>query len=195
MSEETQPGTETTSGSMPPPRRASSILEAEENPHVRSILAIAQKLHIDFLPISWGPALDTVGEAPTAEVLQSMLKTLTSFAFKHYERPSGTQSDADESKRFQRVCSEISVLGQPDIREHPNIIRLEGLCWDSSPDSKEVWPVLVFRKTSFGSLTQWSASSEGKAAARHVRLRLCADVANAIRHLHAHGRHLATPFY
>lgn len=164
--------------------------ERESSIDFLSILGIAQNLGIDFLPITWQPALDTAGYGATAEIRQSLINAQTSFAFKRYKRRWEPQSDADRSK-FQRLYFEILILGQPEIRRHPNIIRLEGLCWDISPDRKEVWPVLVFEKTSFGDLTKWSASKEGKTASHDVRLSICADVANAVRHLHTHRRYLA----
>ena len=164
--------------------------ERESSIDFLSILGIAQKLDIDFLPITWQPALDTAGDGATAEIRQSLINVQTSFAFKRYKRRWEPRSDADYSG-FQRLYFEISILGQPEIRRHPNIIRLEGLCWDISPDSKEIWPVLVFEKTSFGDLTKWSASKEGRAASHDVRLSICADVASAVRHLHTERRYLA----
>ena len=164
--------------------------ERESSIDFLSILGIAQKLDIDFLPVIWQPALDTAGNGATAEIHQSLINVQTSFAFKRYKRRWEFRSDADDFK-FQRLYFETLILGQPQIRSHPNIIRLEGLCWDISPDCKEVWPVLVFEKTSFGDLTKWSASEEGKTASHDVRLSICADVANAVRHLHTHRRHLA----
>ena len=165
------------------PERGSSI-------DFLSILGIAQKLNIDFLPIIWLPGLDTAGNGATAEIRQSSINAQTSFAYKRYKRRWEPLSDTDNSE-FQRLYLEILILGQPEIRSHPNIIRLEGLCWDISPDSKEIWPVLVFEKTSLGDLTRWSASKEGKAASHEVRLSICADVANAVRHLHTHRKYPA----
>ena len=164
-------------------------VERESSIDFLSILGIAQKLDIDFLPIIWQPALDAAGNGATAEIRQSLINVQTSFAFKRYKRRWGPQSDADHSN-FQRLYFEILILGQPEIRSHPNIIRLEGLCWDISHDRMEVWPVLVFEKTSLGDLTQWATSKEGKTASHDVRLRICADVANAVRHLHTHRKSL-----
>ena len=193
MSEETQLGIETTWESMPPSKSESSTPKTEENPHLKFI-SLSQKLNFNILPMTWQPALDTVSEEATAKIRQSLINAQTSFAFKRFERHWETRSDADQSNDFQRVYSEISALGQPEIRGHPNIIKLEGLCWDTSPDNKELWPVLVLEKASFGNLTEWSASGEGKTTASDVRLKLCADVANAVRHLHMHRRYLAFPF-
>ena len=159
--------------------------ESDSSIDFLSILGIAQKLDIDFLPIVWQPALDAAGDGATAEISQSLVNVGTSFAFKRYKKRWDPQSDADHSK-FQHLYFEILILGQPEIRKHSNIIRLEGLCWDISPDRKEIWPVLVFEKTNLGDLTKWSASMEGRTASHDVRLNICADVANAVRHLHMH---------
>ena len=193
MGEESQLGTETVWRSTSSSEGALSISEAEENPYFDfiSILALAQRLDIDFLPISWKPAPRTVGELPTAEFLQALISMQTKFAFKRVKGGLEIRSKAHKSKEYQRMYSEILALGQPEIRQHPNVVRLEGLCWDVLPDNKEVRPVLAFEKAGFGSLTEWSASSEGKTAAHSVRLRLCADVANAVRHLHVNRGYLA----
>ena len=38
-----------------------------------SFLGIAQMLRIDFLPITWQPALETVGHGGTAEIRQALV--------------------------------------------------------------------------------------------------------------------------
>jgi len=193
MNEHTQLGLGTTWRSMFSSEGASSSAEPEDGPPFDfiSVLAVAQNLDVDFLPITWQPALEIVGEGATAEIRQSLINLQVSFAFKRFKGRWKSLSSADESKELQRISSEIRLLGEAEIREHPNIIRLEGLCWDISSDNRLVWPVLVFEKTNCGNLTEWSASNEGKTAGHGVRLKLCADIANAISNLHRHRRYLA----
>ena len=94
-----------------------------------------------------------------------------------------TQRPEEVKTRFRALISEISVLGHPSVREHPNIISLLGVCWDILP-SGCVWPVLVFERTALGDLWSFVESDEGKIISTEVRLKLCADVATAVRDLH-----------
>jgi hypothetical protein len=152
-------------------------------------LAVAQKLEIDFLPITWQPALSKVGAGGTAEIRQSLISLQMSFAFKvikdaeWVDKIDKTQQPREMRTRFQALISEISVLGHPSIREHPNIISLMGICWDIL-SSGCVWPVLVFEKTVIGDLWSFAGSEEGKNASIETRLKLCADVATAVGDLH-----------
>lgn len=154
-----------------------------------TFLAIAQKLEIDFLPIIWQPALSKVGAGGTAEIRQSLIHLQMSFAFK-IVHDAAWIDEIDESQRpkemktvFQVLISEIIVLGHPSVREHPNIISLFGICWHILP-SGCVWPGLVFEKTALGDLWSFAESEEGKNISIETRLKLCADVATAIRDLH-----------
>lgn len=160
-----------------------------------SILAVAQQFDVDFLPITWQPALEVVGEGATAEIRQSLINVQTTFAFKRPVWRWKPLSEIDEPKELRRIAAEVRALAQPEIRKHPNIITLEGLCWDILPDNKGIWPVLVFEKTSFGNLIQWLATNEGQTADQNLRRKLCADVANAISNLHSHRRLSCSPPY
>lgn len=154
-----------------------------------TFLAIAQKLEIDFLPITWQPALSEVGTGGTAEIRQSLIHLQMSFAFKvikdakRIEKIDETQRPSEVKSRFWALIREISVLGHPSVREHPNIISLLGICWDILPSGR-VWPVLIFEKAALGDLWRFAASEEGKNMSNKTRLKLCADVATAIRDLH-----------
>lgn len=154
-----------------------------------TFLAIAQKLEIDFLPIKWQPALSKVGAGGTAEIRQSLIHLQMSFAFKRL-KDAAWIDEIDESERpkemktgFQVLISEILVLGHPSVRDHPNIISLLGICWDILP-SGCVWPVLVFERTALVDLWSFAESEEGKNISIETRLKLCADVATAVRDLH-----------
>jgi hypothetical protein len=146
-----------------------------------TFLGIAQSLKIDFLPITWQPALDTVGQGGTAEIRQALINLQTSFAFKRLisTRP------AEEAKNFQALIAEISVLGQPSIRDHPNIITLEGICWDIILETEKVWPVLVFEKARLGDLLAFMEQGAGKKLSLEDRLQLCVDIATAVADMHS----------
>jgi hypothetical protein len=147
-----------------------------------SFLGVAQRLGIDFHPITWQPALDKVGEGGTADIRQALINLQMSFAFKRLKWPR--QARSDESRSLLALICEVSVLGHPLIRNHPNIIKLEGICWDISPGDEKVWPVLVFEKTQNGDLDRFMNSDAGKSLCLEERLKLCTDVATAVKDMH-----------
>jgi len=171
---------------------AASELAAATHPHLDfiSFLAIAQKLEIDLLSVTWQPALESIGEGATAEIRQSLISLQTSFAFKRI-RPS-TSSQEAKRRAFQALVTEISILGLPEIRRHPNIVRIEGICWDVLKEEEEedvvVWPVLVFEKSQYGDLDQFMRAAEGRATNLEDRLQLCSGIASAVAEMHFHGQ-------
>lgn len=88
-----------------------------------------------------------------------------------------------ERRIFQMLESEISVLRHPWIREHPNVISLEGICWEAAPDG-QMWPVLVFKKAEFGNLKEFAESEIGQGMSFEDRCKLCASIAVAVRDMH-----------
>jgi hypothetical protein len=103
------------------------------------------------------------------------------FCFKHFKSPERARAP------FQNIIREMIVLSQPSIREHPNIIRLEGICWDI-PQDDQVWPVLVFQKAHFGDLYHFSRSGAGRDLSMEDRLSLCIDIGIAIRDMHSNSK-------
>jgi hypothetical protein len=152
-----------------------------------SILGIAQTLKIDFLPITWQPALEMVGHGGTAEIRQALVDLQMNFAFKRLISVEPTQSTTDETKSFRTLIAEISALGHPLIRDHPNIIKLEGICWDVVPGGEKVWPVLVFEKARHGDLQTFMEQAEGKRLSLEERLNLCADITIAVHDMHSNS--------
>jgi hypothetical protein len=148
-----------------------------------AVLAMAQRLHIELLPITWQATLGTLGEGGQAGIKQALVDIKTSFAFKRFHAPLNRGQDETS---FQAVVSEIVALSHPIIREHPHIVRLEGLCWDI-PDDNHVWPVLMFEKTEFGSLHQFASSGIGESLHVSQMLSLCFDIGLAIRDMHRNG--------
>ena len=87
---------------------------------------------------------------------------------------------------FLPMMSEVLILSQPPIRNHPNIVDLEGVCWEIKPGTEEAVPVLVFEKAPWD-LQHFMKVREGMGLAFEDRLKMCADVGGAIMALHAYG--------
>jgi Protein tyrosine and serine/threonine kinase len=156
-------------------------------------LGVAQSLKIDFLPIQSQPALDKVGKGGTANILQALVNAQTTFAFKHLKSPRLAE---DKSRNLRALIAELSVLGHPAIRHHPNIAHIEGICWDVLDGGEEVWPILVFEKTQLGDLNRFVSSGPGKELNFKTRIDILFDVALAVRDLHAAGKYLnRLPFW
>jgi hypothetical protein len=165
--------------------RTSSSSTSTQDPHddLISCLAVVQRLGLDLLPCTWQPALDPLGVGGTAEVRQLLINLQMSFAFKRF-----TTSMPEES-RYRVLISEIKILCHPEIRNHKNIITLEGVCWDFVGCDK-VSPVLVFEKTECGDMHQFLISDVGERICLEDRLKLCADVAAALMAMGSHGERL-----
>jgi hypothetical protein len=146
-----------------------------------TFLAAVQLLEIDILPITWQSARKPIGEGATGKINEAVVNMQTSLAFKCVsERQRERES---ESKILQAFVDEITVLGQPMIRRHPTIVKLQGICWDVQSD-QNVWPVLVFEKSRFGDLGQFLKSPEGRALNITARVMLCMNIGLALLNMH-----------
>jgi len=152
-----------------------------------SFLGAAQQCSIDFLPITWQPALDNAGEGRTAEIRDAMIDIQLNFAFKCLKR-----AQQDERRVFRELISELVVLGHDPVRTHPNIVRLEGICFDILHGTEQVWPVLVFEKSECGDLERFADSDVGRKLNLADTLKLCDDIGTAVKDLHAYGEQSMT---
>lgn len=123
-----------------------------------------------------------------------------SFAFKAMSLPrisDDTSSQKDpatkERRAFQALIAEILILTHPSIRNHRNIINLEGVCWEISAEDGKAWPVLMFEKAQFGDLHQFMKSDAGKSLDFQGSLQLCRNIARAIAAMHS-GSTYSTSF-
>lgn len=149
-----------------------------------AFLSAAQWRKIDFLPITWQPALNTAGRGATAEIQQSIINLALTLYFKRF----WTSSDPSEiSKCYRAIISELCILGHPSIKQHPNIVKLQGICWDVISEDK-VWPVLVFKKAKYGNLYQFLASDEASLLKPNQCINLIAGVAHAVEFMHSFGQ-------
>lgn len=150
-----------------------------------TFLAIAQNARFNFLPITWQEARDMLGSGGTSRVNEAQITLHTSFAFKCIT--GDHKSSVPKSAIYKALASEVIALGQPFIREHPNIVELQGVCWDVTPDG-EIWPVLVFEKSEFSDLYNFLTIPAGRNLCTLERLKLCGDIGLAIRDLHFHSK-------
>lgn len=73
------------------------LSETSDGPFdILTFLALAQKRNIDFLPITWYPALDAVGSGGTAEIRKALVTSVRHLALIH--RKQGRVNDAEESE-------------------------------------------------------------------------------------------------
>jgi hypothetical protein len=84
------------------------------------------------------------------------------------------------------LISEVLILSRPPIQSHPNIINLEGICWEINPRTEEAVPILVFEKAVWD-LQQFMNVVKGADMSIDDRLKICADIGSAIMALHAYS--------
>ena len=94
-----------------------------------TFLEVCQNLEIDFLPITWRPALDCLGIGAQSEVRQSLINPALSFAFNRVKIPRYL-SQEEEHAVYQVLISQVLILGHSEVRNHFNINKLIGVCWD-----------------------------------------------------------------
>jgi hypothetical protein len=150
-----------------------------------AFLALAQRLEIPFLPITWQALLDDLGEGGQARVSQASANAQTSFAFKRFGDDS--TGNVDEDTPLQAVVNEMIMLSHHAIRDHPYVVTLEGICWDIPGDGDQVWPVLVFEKSIYGDLFEFVKSGHGSSLSIQEKLKLCTDIGISIRDMHSNS--------
>ena len=157
---------------------SASRTSADVQSDLIAFLSIVQNCDVDYLPITWQPALSTLGAGGSGTISQSTFMTEKPLAFKRFHDPEN--SDAD----FLPMMSEVLILSQPPIQNHPNIVDLEGICWEVKRWTEKAVPVLVFEKASWD-LQQFMNLREGMDMVVEDRLKICADIGGAIVALHA----------
>jgi hypothetical protein len=153
-----------------------------------SFLRIAQSLEINFLSITLQPKLDIIDQGGTAKIRQAMVNLQMNFAFKRLASPERVQVERGEAKIFRAFIAEMLVLSHPSLRNHPNVIRLKGICWDVVSGGEKVWPVLVFEKARNGDLLTFMGRAEGRSLIMVERLNICVDIAMAVMHMHSSSK-------
>ncbi|KAH7350308.1 hypothetical protein BKA66DRAFT_291061 [Pyrenochaeta sp. MPI-SDFR-AT-0127] len=154
-----------------------------------TFLAIIQKFQIDILPITWQAARHPIGIGATGKINEALVNLHTSFAFKCV---SDRQKERESAEAIiQVLINEVIVLGHESIRNHPNIVELQGICWDIASDdgSKDkIWPVLVFKKAQYEDLYNFAILLGGRELGFEERLMLCINVGTAISDMHSNSK-------
>lgn len=129
----------------------------------------------------------------TSQVSQASMNLAIEFAFKRV-------SDEDKLNKLKEeiyrcLINEMMVLCHPAIWSHPNIVELQGICWDilaeenennteaesfSSSDNDKIWPVLVFEKAQFGDLYYFAKLPIGRELGISKRLEICLEIGSAL---------------
>jgi hypothetical protein len=161
--------------------RDDSRKEDELHCNITSLLAQVQIHNIDILSVTWQSHLESIAFGGTAEISQSLLKAHMSLAFKRI-RPIDHSSVSDA---YQALISEVCILGQRPIRDHPHILRLQGVCFEAPSGEADVWPVLVFEKAKYGSLKEFMEIERGSTLTFHQRLCMIYEIVSAIALVHS----------
>ncbi|RYO93033.1 hypothetical protein DL764_008053 [Monosporascus ibericus] len=158
-----------------------------------SFLAVSQRLEVPLLHVTWDPSRQLVGAGHSGQIAEAPLSLESSFAFKRIG--SDDKIDDAGAEIFHPLINEVAILRHQHIEGHPNVPELEGVCWDITPSKGSsssgtvttgrvnefnVWPVLVFEKSQYGDLYQFSQSPEGRELTLSDRLKICMDVGNAV---------------
>ncbi|KAI4191055.1 MAG: hypothetical protein L6R41_000370 [Letrouitia leprolyta] len=155
-----------------------------------SFLGVAQRGSIDFFDIQWDPR-GIVGAGGSASISQHNLDLTSSLVFKRCTLSQGRIDGKSRFARFRALCCEVMILSIDFIREHRNIVTLEGICWEVDPryEDPEVTPVLIFEKAAHGDLEKYICSQQQSSRVLdfQTRLRLARDILAAVEAIHLYG--------
>jgi hypothetical protein len=170
------------------------LLDVGALPHddLLAVLAACQIFEIDLLPIRWQPGQDDIGLGGEARISQSVVNARTSFAFKRVrtDRWLGGQFS------FKNLLSEIHILGNKSIRNHSNIAKLLGVCWETIEDKIDtVLPVLVYEKSIYGDLARFLETPIGQALDFNERWSICKQILAGVTQLHSCGTLIRESWY
>lgn len=133
-------------------------------------LAVAQDMLVDFLPITYQSALAELGSGAAGNIRQAFVSLGYSFAFKPTQELAITLNEM------------IAYTLQP-IRDHPCVVRLEGISWDVSRNGC-VAPNLVFEKSTYGDCEVFMRSVEGHQMKIENKMSWCLQIAKALKEVH-----------
>ncbi|RYP23251.1 hypothetical protein DL765_001160 [Monosporascus sp. GIB2] len=187
--------------------RAEVASAAQDADSLLACLACAQFRHVDFTGISWVEAQGELGAGGQASILETRADAKTVLAFRRHTPPKKgilrqlsdrvssyfSGSVASTRSGYRQIASEILALGHPQLRSHPNIVRLIAISWEIREQlagKAEIWPVLLFEKTEYKDLEHFMRDPDGKRKSQSIsmetRLKMCAEIAGALEVIHRH---------
>lgn len=147
-----------------------------------SVLVVAQTLRVDFLSLGWKKNIRHKSGGQ-AYIKQVRITPKVTFLFKVFSKSKyGYRGTA-----FKEALNEMTVHYHPAVREHPNIVRIEGMTWKINRKGDFAWPVLIYEKATRGDLRDFMSTGQGRELDFEARLKLCLEVGIAIRDLQASG--------
>ncbi|KAK3374185.1 kinase-like domain-containing protein [Lasiosphaeria ovina] len=158
-----------------------SSLGHQEAIDLISFLAIACDLGVPLLPMTWQAARERLGLGGSGDVRQALVDVQTSLAFKLVKDEDKAQREVELVLRI--FANELIALSRPNLRAHPHIVDLLGICWDN-PSTGGVWPALLFEKSQYSDLYNFSTLLVWRELAAMERLDLCLQIGSAIAEMH-----------
>jgi hypothetical protein len=158
------------------------ISDSASHEDLLAFLSVVQSCEVDILPLMWYPALH-IGRGGFAVLNQSLVNEQFSFVFKRLAIVEGWLGG--HSPNLSSSMIELAILRHRNVRKHPNIIDLYGICWEVNPVEDRILPVLVLEKAQYGDLFGFRNTHEGKNLSLEMKLSLCAQVAEGLAMLHA----------
>lgn len=149
-----------------------------------TFFAVVSELKVENVPLTWHGGLGEVGRGATAQIQEAIITADHRFAFKRFSFPGS--EGASERRTVQAAMIELLALSHPALRNHPNILRMYGVCQDMLTTNDVFQPALVVEKSVFGDLGVFM-SQRGSYLDGNTRVELCADVIAAVAALHENG--------
>ena len=157
-----------------------SVPPSTESHNFLTFLNLVQEGNFDILPTSWNEGIDYIGTGYTSVISSDVLNLQTSIAFKRIRT-----DQCNQDREYFSLIAEIRALSHPDIKRHPGILGLEGICLEVRPEDETVRPVLVFEKAKYGNLYEFMNSLKGRESSVRERLAICLDIARALTFMHS----------
>ena len=171
--------------------RLMSWTQPQTDPNLKRIpydattfIAAVSDMEIDHFAFTWYSGMGELGRGKTAQIQQSVINLETEFAFKRFTFPGSLEPD--EAQIIRAAMIETLALNHPALRDHQNILKLHGVCWDVSSSGNLFRPVLVVEKTSLGDLGHFM-SKHGSTVDDNTRFEMCIDAIRAVAILHING--------
>ena len=156
------------------------VPQLSESHNFLTFLTIAQQNGFDFLSVTWDATSSHIGAGLTSVISPSVLNSEATIVFKRISFDQGCQE-----REYYALLAEIRTLSRPQIRSHPGILKLEGICWEIGVERESVRPVLIFEEAKHGNLHDYLVYGGGQDLCFRERLRICSDVTQALALMHS----------